>query len=58
MKLIQLIEITVTDQTSFDLAVELGLICLTPKQCICGRTMHLERGMRRHNIDQRWRCSD
>ena len=20
--------------------------------------MHLERGMRRHNIDQRWRCSD
>lgn len=57
MNLFSLIAATNTEESSFELAVSLGLINISEKLCICGRAMHIERGKTRHGFNGRWRCS-
>lgn len=47
-----------TEEGAFNLAVELGLINLNQKFCVCSSKMNLEKGKKRHNIDLRWRCGN
>lgn len=57
MNIFQLGVRTQTECSSFDFAVELGLIKLGQKKCHkCGFNMKVEKGKKRHLIDGRWRC--
>lgn len=56
IKLVEVIMRTTTDEDSYSLALELGLIKNQTFCCVCGTGVGIEKGKRRHGIDGRFRC--
>lgn len=57
MGLFELYDRCRTEESAFNVAIELGLINMNVKSCLCGEIMKIEKGHVRHGIDGIWRCS-
>jgi hypothetical protein len=57
IKLVDIINRTNNEDDAFQLAIELNLINMSSKICLCGSKMNIEKGKTRHQIDGRWRCN-